>query len=104
SGARARVSDPALLAAFGVGASGGKWTVRDLWAAALEASSASAAAWRADVDTILQEGNLAERIVRACGVAPSRGRLRRVYAQLADCLEQGVPFRSSIPPKTSGRR
>ena len=43
---------------------------------------------------ILDEGPLAERIVHACGSAPTRERLREVYERLCGCVERGEPFRA----------
>jgi hypothetical protein len=40
----------------------------------------------------LEEGTLASRIVRAAGKTPSLEELRKVYEQLADCLEAGNQF------------
>jgi gamma-glutamyl:cysteine ligase YbdK (ATP-grasp superfamily) len=42
--------------------------------------------------TILREGCLARRIVRAAGPNPGRERLGEVYLRLADCLARGEPF------------
>lgn len=44
------------------------------------------------VETILEHGNLATRILAATGGAGGVDVLRPVYARLADCLAGGVPF------------
>jgi gamma-glutamyl:cysteine ligase YbdK (ATP-grasp superfamily) len=45
-----------------------------------------------DLATILEQGTLARRILRAAGEEPSRGRLREVYRALADALAAGRAF------------
>ena len=44
------------------------------------------------VDTILAQGPLARRIIRALGNKPSRERFREVYRELGRCLAQGRLF------------
>jgi carboxylate-amine ligase len=68
----------------------------DVWrhlAGQLEGSFGGLEEWKKPLDVILNEGCLARRIVEATGAAPSRERLRSVYAELASCLERGVSFR-----------
>lgn len=45
------------------------------------------------LQTILEQGPLARRILRAVGVRPDRERLRAVYSRLCDCLATGDVFR-----------
>lgn len=46
------------------------------------------------LQTIVNEGPLARRILRAIGTSPDRDRLREVYGRLCDCLAQGQMFRA----------
>jgi gamma-glutamyl:cysteine ligase YbdK (ATP-grasp superfamily) len=48
--------------------------------------------FRDALDLILEQGPLARRIVRAVGRAPEHPRVRRVYAELCDCLDAGRMF------------
>lgn len=48
----------------------------------------------AEAGWIIRHGSLAQRLLRACGSTPDRGRLFAVYAHLAECLEQGCFFDS----------
>jgi len=45
------------------------------------------------IETILSDGPLARRLLRALGRNPSRGRLFDVYRELCDCLGEGRQFR-----------
>lgn len=90
-GARARVSQPAILRAFAANP-GRRWNVRDLWRHLLTLTETEGAPWRPWIDRILEHGTLAERILRATGSRPSRSRLRAVYQQLADHLASGEPW------------
>jgi hypothetical protein len=69
--------------------------VGDLWRYLVESTVSADPAyseWRAPLEVILEQGCLARRIVRAAGAAPSRSKLRDVYARLASCLAEGEPF------------
>jgi len=44
------------------------------------------------IDSILREGNLSERIVKALGVKPSQESVVAVYSQLANCLSTNSMF------------
>jgi gamma-glutamyl:cysteine ligase YbdK (ATP-grasp superfamily) len=48
--------------------------------------------FRDALDLILEQGTLARRIVRAVGRTPEHPRVRRVYAELCDCLDAGRMF------------
>jgi glutamate---cysteine ligase / carboxylate-amine ligase len=50
------------------------------------------AIWNEPLQHILNQGTLSSRILRATGAAPSRARLKAVYAALCDCLEQNRMF------------
>lgn len=94
---RAALSDPAYLALFG--RSGAEWTAgalwRDLARELLPDGSPARVAFGSALDTILTEGPLARRILRALDGDHSRPHLREVYGQLADCLLEGELFRSA---------
>jgi carboxylate-amine ligase len=83
---QARVSDPAYLTLFGW--KRGPTTAGELWRhiAADTLSSERRAAFGPALETILERGPLARRILRAVGPEPSRERLREVWGELADCL------------------
>ena len=91
SGRHARVSHRSTLRALGV-RTAGSLTVRTLLRTLLDEAAPRAVWWRPAIELILQEGSLAERIVRAAGPQPTRRRLQAVYRRLADCLQQGTFF------------
>jgi carboxylate-amine ligase len=93
-GRTALISDPVYLERL-VRSPGGPVTAGELWRALAEPvlSDASVPELRRPLEVILERGPLAERIVAALGaVAPSRARLRQVYARLCDCVEAGKAF------------
>ena len=88
----ARINDPDLLAAFGLPAN--PITAGELWAAIVESIPAAArlAEHQSTCKKLLTQGTLATRITRATGHNPSADRLRSVYRQLADCLNDNHLF------------
>ena len=52
--------------------------------------------WRDPLRVMLREGPLARRILRAAGEACGESRLRQVYRELCDCLEQGRMFEDGL--------
>jgi carboxylate-amine ligase len=48
--------------------------------------------WRREIDVILKEGTLAQRIMKALGQDQSRENITRVYKQLSGCLAQNKMF------------
>ena len=66
---------------------------RDVWAPLLAEASNGPAWWQPALETIVREGPLARRILRATGPAPDRARLRAVYGELCGCLHDGRMFR-----------
>ena len=87
---RAVVDDIDYLHALGLPAS--RCTARDVWASLLGDVDGERAWWQPTIDTILREGPLARRILRATGDAPDRGRIAAVYRTLCRCLEDGRMF------------
>ena len=85
---RAPVEDADYLALLGLqrGARTAGQVWRHLADALLPAGSPGRAAYGDAIDTLLEEGPLARRILAALGNDPTRERLRAVYARLADCL------------------
>jgi gamma-glutamyl:cysteine ligase YbdK (ATP-grasp superfamily) len=67
-------------------------TVRDVWRRMLDDAACRDGGWAGVVDSILDHGTLATRILRAAGSHPSREGLREVYRELARCLEEGRLF------------
>ena len=91
----APIEDGPYLAALGLGA-GRRLTGREAWRELIDRSwrgtAHDAPRWRGALDTILDSGCLARRILRATGTDPDRDRIRAVYRQLADCLIGGRVF------------
>ncbi|HVS19018.1 MAG TPA: glutamate-cysteine ligase family protein [Planctomycetota bacterium] len=83
---QAPLSDPEYLALFGWTA--GPTTAGELWRhiATDTLSGERREAFGPALETILERGPLARRILHAVGPEPSRERLREVYRELADCL------------------
>ena len=48
--------------------------------------------WRREIDVILQEGTLSQRILRALGKDHTRENITVVYKHLCDCLAQNRMF------------
>jgi gamma-glutamyl:cysteine ligase YbdK (ATP-grasp superfamily) len=91
NGGSTRIRHRDFLAAFGVRQSS-VTTVRELWWLLLDETAPPRSWWRSVVETILQEGCLSARILKATGPRPNRARLRSVYGRLAECLKRGEFF------------
>lgn len=93
-GAAARTRDAATLRALGWsgGESASAGELLRALALRVRAKLAGGARSAEVLDLVLAQGPLAARLVRAAGPSPSRERLRGVYRELADCLEQGRIF------------
>ena len=64
-----------------------KMTAHAIWSQLLERVSTDLdRSSQTTLETILSQGNLSERILRACGSDHSKSTLTRVYRQLGDCL------------------
>jgi len=87
---RAVIDDAEYLHALGMPMS--RCIARDVWASLLAGADDPHAWWRPAIDTILREGPLARRILRAIGTGADPDRLRTVYAGLCQCLEDGRMF------------
>ncbi|MBA2650948.1 MAG: glutamate--cysteine ligase [Tatlockia sp.] len=67
-----------------------------LWSQLIERVSSSLDKdCQATLETILSQGNLSERLLRACGNDHSKPNLTRVYRQLGDCLKTNQLFNAS---------
>jgi gamma-glutamyl:cysteine ligase YbdK (ATP-grasp superfamily) len=88
-GERARVTDPALLACYGLSH---PCEVGELLSHALGEMERLAASHRDTLRQILRHGPLARRLLAALGPEPGHGRLREVWGRLADCLVRGELF------------
>ena len=94
-GPDAVIKDAAYLKAFNF-PDGKAATAGELWHHLIQsvwpASAPQAAPWRAPLQIILQQGPLAQRIVRALGDDTSRQNIKAVYQELCACLEAGKLF------------
>jgi len=87
-GGRARLADPAFARALGLPGAAGM-PLSEVWRGLLESTvlrDPATGEWREALDAILDEGPLAERIVRAAGPDPDRSRLAAIYGELCDGL------------------
>jgi hypothetical protein len=70
-------------------------TAGEVWrhlAAALILGTPADREWRRPLETLLERGPLARRLLTALGPDPSRARLAEVYGRLCDCLDAGELF------------
>ena len=84
------VAHPDYLRAVGISRPGS--TARDIWRALIRDVEGGASWWRPALDTILREGPLARRILRALDGREDPARLREVYRRLSQCLDEGRMF------------
>ena len=92
----ARIEDPSYARALGLPGSAGM-RLADLWRALLDSTvfrDPASGAWREALETILDEGPLARRILDSTGPTPDRARLAGVYAGLCACLDDDRVFRA----------
>lgn len=86
------VDDPAYLAAFGLGPE--PLSAGSLWRHLVEQVPPAREFGRA-IETILSDGPLARRLLRAAGPDPTHATLERVYRRLGECLVEGELFRGT---------
>jgi len=105
-GERARIGNRGYLELFGLDADDS--TAGDLWRHLAGSPTGErlriGEPVRAAAETILAEGPLARRILRALGRSPSPDRIRKVYRELCDCLDEGRSFRPRPRRSRSVRR
>ncbi len=92
-GERARIENAGYAGAFGLKAGA---TAGELWRKLVDDSAAYRAGTAPEVEaaleTILERGSLATRILKSVDGDLSRAGVARVYEQLCDCLAQGTMF------------
>jgi hypothetical protein len=87
--------DAALLRALGL--DGAARSAREVWRALIErhlVSDPEAAAHRAAIEVLLEDGCLARRILRRVGEKPPREALAALYRELGECLREGRMLRA----------
>jgi gamma-glutamyl:cysteine ligase YbdK (ATP-grasp superfamily) len=93
-GERARIENAGYVGAFGFKAGA---TAGELWRKLVDDSAAyragAAPEVEAALETILERGSLATRILKSVDGDLSRASVTQVYAHLCDCLAQGTMFR-----------
>jgi carboxylate-amine ligase len=92
-GQEAFVYDPAFLEIFGLSKT---MTMRELWRAILKRlkeMNPSLMSWeKAQLEIILTQGSLSQRILKAIGNDHSSHNLRKIYRQLSGCVDQNKMF------------
>lgn len=93
-GEQAIIDDPAYLSTWGLDDTPRR--AGQLWSAILESAAPKNSGFdpqtRSALQSILEQGPLARRILKALGPRPDRGKLQAVYRQLCDCLADGRMF------------
>jgi glutamate---cysteine ligase / carboxylate-amine ligase len=87
------ITDSAYLEALGF--KGHSCTANELWRHLLSLTLERSPAWptwRVPLSTILDEGPLARRLLKALGSAPTREHITATYRRLTDCLQANVQF------------
>jgi gamma-glutamyl:cysteine ligase YbdK (ATP-grasp superfamily) len=94
TGSQTRISDPEYLSAFSF--PGRTATCSELWKHILdkisEGGNNTLNHWRKELDVILAEGSLSERMMRALRSDSSTGNVKALYRQLCGCLDQNKMF------------
>jgi carboxylate-amine ligase len=71
-------------------------TAKELWQhiinRLIQSGNSALETWSREINIILEEGSLAERIVRSMGHDTSKENITHVYRHLCDCLEQNKMF------------
>jgi carboxylate-amine ligase len=90
------IDNAEYLAVFGF--PGKSATMVELWQHITEriirSGNEAVETWRREIDVILREGTLSQRIVRALGKDQSKENITVVYKHLCDCLDQNKMFLS----------
>jgi hypothetical protein len=89
---RAYIRERAILDALGIGR--GNVMAADLWATMLEQLLPDHPTWTPLLRRMLKAGTLAGRISNCVDPSPTRAQLCRLYAELAECLQNGELFRA----------
>lgn len=95
AGERAPIDDVPYLRTLGF--AGERYQAREIWAQLLDlCPECRRDPWRDVLRTVIDEGPLARRVLRAVGPRPTRSRMQAVYATLCDCLRECRVFRGVI--------
>jgi hypothetical protein len=93
-GQQAVIDQSDFLAAFGFPGTSAKAV--DLWKHILDrlvrSGNDSLEKWKKEIDVILQEGTLSQRILKALNKDHSAENIKKVYRQLSGCLAQNRMF------------
>jgi gamma-glutamyl:cysteine ligase YbdK (ATP-grasp superfamily) len=91
---RAVLDQPAYLDCFGYQHATARCTAGELWHHLCDSTvwPIEQPSWAEPLQTILNRGPLARRLVRRLGGQPTRAQLTRLYRRLCDCLEEGSLF------------
>ncbi|MBI1890092.1 MAG: glutamate--cysteine ligase [Burkholderiales bacterium] len=89
-GEQAVIDNAAYLRIMGITEE--RCTAKELWQYLIAERISGPSTWSKVLNTILREGPLARRILRATGNDYSVPRLREVYRTLCDCLQEGRLF------------
>lgn len=92
TGQSALIDNAEYLSLFGIEKA---TTANELWKYLFNKISSSAQVmekWKPELEIILTEGTLAERIVRALGTDTSADSIKKIYRQLCGCLAQNKMF------------
>lgn len=93
NGEQAMIEDTRFLGVFGLSCSA---TAGELWRHITErlirSGCVAVSTARKEIDTILNEGTLSRRILRAIGGDPNPDKMMAVYRRLCDCLAQNRMF------------
>ncbi|HVL76769.1 MAG TPA: glutamate-cysteine ligase family protein [Noviherbaspirillum sp.] len=92
-GENAGIDNDDYLRLFGLGT--GPRAAAKVWDALIDRLAAREPDWQQwarPLSTILAQGTLSTRLLRAAGASPSRERLAGIYRTLCDCLREGRQF------------
>jgi carboxylate-amine ligase len=94
SGQKTEVSNPEFLKAFGM--AGDSATAIAIWKNVMDrlvkSGNTSLEKWKPELSVILNEGTLADRILKSIGDDVSEVSIKNTYRQLCGCLEQNKMF------------
>ena len=88
-GGKAKVSDLPFLELFGCERT---LSMQDLWRHIVKKLGTAADPYRAQIDLILDQGCLAERMLKVYEHSATRETIFNIYQQLRGCLSEGKPF------------
>ena len=89
---RAHIDDTSVLRGWGIARA--QASARDVWSWWM--TNIDAGPWGGIWEVLLAEGPLGRRILRAIDNEGSASRIREVYRELGQCLDEGTMFREAI--------